>query len=245
MFQVPPIPTPYPSLAPTLECTRKRSFSAADFFADTPWLNVPQERLANILIEPVFPRGGLLGGSAAAKPQSKLAALAAARKKAAEDKKRGAEPEQSSGGDGLGDGTGSTALLDRLNALKVGKPGDQDGANQTLSTTKPASRAYPKRQKLEEPEPEPQPPEPEPAPTEPEKPQGPTVEELSAPPSIFASTMLGSSSKASKPRPAATTDSLAPFSLPYPHDSKQTNDPFAGPSPDDIVIKAQSKGSQR
>ena len=57
-------------------------FSAADFFRDCPWLNIPSHRKSEILIEPLYPRLGLLGGA----PEnggklSKLAALAAARKK--------------------------------------------------------------------------------------------------------------------------------------------------------------------
>jgi elongation factor 1 alpha-like protein len=243
-----PIFPQYLPLAPCIGSSRTRSFSSADFFADTPWLNVPQERLANILIEPIYPRGGLLGGSAVAvKPQSKLAALAAARKKAAEDKKRGAEVVESSIRDDLGEGTGSGVLLDRLNALKVRGSSAQgeNAAFQTISTTKAASRAYPKRQKLEEPEPEPPAPDTEPIAAEPEEPQGPTAEEMTAPPSIFATTMLGHATRPPRQQPTATMTDSTTFSLPYPNDPKQTNDAFAGPSPDDVVITAQSKGSQR
>ena len=222
---------------------RPRPFSAADFFADTPWLSVPPERLGNITIEPLHARGGLLGGSStSAKPQSKLAALAAARKKAAEEKKRAAEGGQ----DGTGEAVAGESVLDRLSALKV------YGTNAAAGQAQPATsapkalpiRTYPKRQKIEEPEPEPESTPQEAAATEPaqpEKPQGPTAEELTAPPSIFARTMLGS--PISQPAPAATSEDVSLFSLPYQHDPEQTNDPFAGPSPDDVVIKAQSKGS--
>jgi len=222
---------------------RPAPFSAADFFADTPWLSVPPERLGNITIEPLHARGGLLGGSStSAKPQSKLAALAAARKKAAEEKKRAAEGGQ----DGTGEAAVGESVLDRLSALKV------HGANTSTGNAQPATsasralpiRSYPKRQKIEEPEPELESAPQEAAATELaqlEKPRGPTAEELTAPPSIFARTMLGSPSPRSIP--AATSEDVSLFSLPYQHDPKQTNDPFAGPSPDDVVIKAQSKGS--
>lgn len=60
-----------------------------------------------------------------------------------------------------------------------------------------------------------------------------------AEPSAFANTMF---STTSRPEHATTTASL--FSLPYAANVASTiTDPFAGPSPDDVVIAAQSKGS--
>src|SRR5947207_10758761 len=66
-------------------------FSAAEFFRDSPWLNIPPHRKGEILVESLYPRGGLKGGSSsssrtpplntASGKMSKLAALAAARKK--------------------------------------------------------------------------------------------------------------------------------------------------------------------
>lgn len=35
----------------------------SDFFRDCPWLDIPKERQAEILIEPQHPQGGLLGGA--------------------------------------------------------------------------------------------------------------------------------------------------------------------------------------
>lgn len=55
-------------------------FSAAEFFKDCPWLSVPEHRRAVILIEPLYPRGRLLGGSSTGGKPSKLAALAARRR---------------------------------------------------------------------------------------------------------------------------------------------------------------------
>jgi len=138
------------------------------------------------------------------------------------------------------------SVLDRLSALKVHGTSSSTGNTQPATSTFRALpiRTYPKRQKIEEPEPEPVSAPSEAAiaePTQPEQPQGPTVEELTAPPSIFARTMLGSPSPRSVP--TATSEDVSLYSLPYQHDPKQTNDAFAGPSPDDVVIKAQSKGS--
>jgi hypothetical protein len=59
--------------------------SMKEFFADTPWLQVPPERLTEITMEPRYPElgTGLLGGASDAPggKVSKLAALAAARRK--------------------------------------------------------------------------------------------------------------------------------------------------------------------
>lgn len=56
------------------------SFSAVEFFEDTPWLQIPEYRRAEIIIEPAYPRGRLLGGASNAGKKSKLAALAARRR---------------------------------------------------------------------------------------------------------------------------------------------------------------------
>lgn len=58
--------------------------STLDLFADMPWQNIPEHR-RTIFVKPPRLRGGLLGGSPVAAKPSKLAALAAARKKKAED----------------------------------------------------------------------------------------------------------------------------------------------------------------
>ncbi|EXJ92949.1 elongation factor 1-alpha [Capronia epimyces CBS 606.96] len=55
-------------------------FSAAEFFKDCPWLRIPENRKAEILIEPLYPRLGLLGGASTGGKMSKLAALAAKRR---------------------------------------------------------------------------------------------------------------------------------------------------------------------
>jgi len=58
-----------------------------------------------------------------------------------------------------------------------------------------------------------------------------------AEPSAFANTMFSSASR-------QTTDPVNLFSLPYKSNAAPiVTDPFAGPSPDDVVIAAQSKGS--
>ena len=193
-----------------------------------------------MILQPIYPRGGLLGGSSqggTGKP-SKLAALAAARKKAQEEKKRGAET-QSAGQDG--EQAKPIALLDRL----TGKDTAPLAQNTTGDGTKgngmqPLQRTYPRREKPR-PEPEPEP-VPEPSPLEqvstpvPEIPET-KAEDVRATPSVFAQTMLGRTAHISQD---VTEDNLLP--LLYPIDVSQTNNPFAGPSPDDVVVNAQSKG---
>jgi elongation factor 1 alpha-like protein len=59
-----------------------------------------------------------------------------------------------------------------------------------------------------------------------------------APPSAFASTMF----QTAEPRPAPPLDNK--FTMPYiSNPIAMPANPFAGPSPDDVVIAAQSKGS--
>ena len=87
----------------SLSCSAQ--FSVVDFFRDSPWLDIPEDRRGEIVIEPLYPRGGLLGGASKpdGPPKSKLAALAAARKKKENQK---AEHGRNS--------TSSVALLDKL-----------------------------------------------------------------------------------------------------------------------------------
>lgn len=219
--------------------------TAAAFFKDAPWLDVPVHRCAEILIEPLYPRGRLLGGSSVegSGKISKLAALAAARKKKENDKSNDSDSKPA---------TKSVALLDKLsggsnvnkkaqNSLR--QPGHHSDAPVKSSVepvTSPRNRAYPTRKNRS----------PSPLALSREEIRKPPEEALSPPhlpetiaaiPSAFAKTMFGVSADTEDP---CVKTSQRAFNLPYEAEVNITEtSAFAGPSPDDIVTNAQnSKG---
>ena len=265
---------PYFSIAPPIHTRNCANyFTAAAFFADTPFLAVPPNRLGNIIraMERPHPRGGLLGGSSTGKP-SKLAALAASRKKAAEEKKKATSTsapafpsgtvtdEEAKGAERIS----SVALLEKLRIGKARKGSEEQAENpaetrKTIVSEQRKKRNYPTREMPPEDE---SPLEPAPV-TEghiaetPEQPRE-NAEELIAQPSSFAETLFAPpiSSRSENHESAEMADtSLRLFTLPYPtstekdtttRKSKSTAnvDPFSGPSPDDVVLQAQLKGSK-
>jgi elongation factor 1 alpha-like protein len=197
----------------------KRPFSFAEFFKDTPWLSIPADREA-VLIAPLYPRGGLLGGASDGVPKmSKLQALAAARKKKAQDEKSG----------------GGSVVERPMAVLNIGS---DEKPTETVAP-KPGLRSFPIRKRKDSNPHEKSPTKPQhidrsleiPSESEPV----PALDQ--APPSAFASTMFSSTFQ-----PQRQPENL--FTLPYTATvSSPVADPFAGPSPDDVVIAAQSKGS--
>lgn len=221
------------------------TFSVGGYFKDAPWLNIPEDRRGEILIEPLYPPGRLLGGSPSQGKVSKIAALAAARKK----KGNGATksiPQRS---------MTSVALLDKLSgrnsstassdpALSVSEtihsestgedrvlktqasahPSQKDGWQITDSKLEVERHVRVLRQL--------------PTASSP-SPRVPTVAPVAAP-SKFAKVLFGDSVFWQKLPPVA---SFQPYYM-VPQGPKFTNsEAFAGPSPDDIVLKAQnSKG---
>jgi elongation factor 1 alpha-like protein len=213
------------------ESACSKPFSFVDFFRDTPWLNVPGPREA-VLVAPLYPRGGLFGGSPEGTPKmSKLQALAAARKKKAQEENAGE----------------SAGVEKPLANLKIN--GDQS-SEFTLSTSSHSgasntsilpSRGFPVRKRKDPNEHEK--PKKLPSPKETAQAMQPKTPADSSDadqgePSAFASTMFGHQRKASR-QPQEKK-----FTLTFAANTSSTaTNPFAGPSPDDIVIAAQSKGS--
>lgn len=218
---------------------------ATDPFKDIPWHNLPEERKGTILVEPLHPPLRLVGGSAPAGKPSKLAALAAARKKKEADQKAGnvAVNEDKP--------VGATSLLDRLGSKPSQSPQTQPAEPTKHENMPPitAQRAYPIR-KRKSPSPPPPVEERRPSPSEPTISQPvvpiPNLPSIRADPSIFAQAMCGGGAR----RPSAHADAthfkenIVPTLFGNDSNFANTN-PFAGPSPDDVVQQAQAKGSTR
>ncbi|KAF2275483.1 uncharacterized protein EI97DRAFT_502040 [Westerdykella ornata] len=205
-----------------------------DFFWDTPWGNVESCRLGVIREIPVLPRGRLLGGSS--RP-SKLAALAAARKKKQEEANRETAVPQPNASASEADQ--AVALLDKLNFKnKAGNgsstptPSEERGRNERLGRLQ-----FLKRQSS-----------PEKVNTPPEEPPEPEEEVLTVQvpnirttPSMFASTICGIGRLPAAEQPSVISSFPVPFSGMEDPTSRGL---FAGPSPDDIVLRAQAKGNK-
>ncbi|KAB8200818.1 hypothetical protein BDV34DRAFT_229949 [Aspergillus parasiticus] len=229
-------------------------FSAADFFRDSPWLNVPAHRKADILIEPLYPRLGLLGGAPESGGKvSKLAALAAARKKKEGDKASTAAPAQNAEvnqtpAPSTEQKGASLSLRERLaGSGKIPKP---EGAQSPRPLGKLSRLGSHSPQKKPSPEPVKQNGASqvnsanvqqeltaEPLVKKEEKEQ-PTVN-IRASPSTFASTIVGDVTrpKLTEPSPLLST-SLDLMEI-YGQNLTEPFD-FTGPSPDDVVLNAQS-----
>lgn len=205
----------------------------ADFWNDMRWLNVPTER-QTLFVKPRRPRGGLLGGSPDAVPKmSKLQALAAARKKKAQEEKLNATSDRV-----------DQPMADLTISQNVGKEEPSVTPNADGSSTAERSRVYlvRKRKNSSQHRKSSLPEEPAESSSIPQTEvniQPPVIEQ--ARPSAFASTMFGNNDSFSgRHLPGAF------FILPFQTNSSlPSTDAFAGPSPDDTVLTAQSKGSMQ
>ena len=220
--------------------------TAASFFQDAPWLDIPVQRCAEILIEPLYPHGGLLGGSPTegGAKMSKLAALAAARKKKENERGNDSSSKPS---------TNSIALLDKLGGGRkvndkaqdgLGQPKDHNDASRKSliePVTSSRNRTYPMRKHRS----------PSPPASSKEESRKPPEEDrillslpraIAATPSSFARTMFGVS--ADTGNLCNEISQLTLFNLPYEAEMNVTeSSAFAGPGPDDVVKNAQnSKG---
>lgn len=209
----------------------------SDIFANIPWLNVPEERVGTIVPGRIRPPLRLLGGTG--KP-SKLAALAAARKKKEAEQKAAQEGVQSEKPAMV------PSLMDRL-GTRSAQPASQENLNPGN-----LSQSFPIR-KRKSPSPPPPVQDRRPAAPEPTKSETPEpapapkpVEHVRAGPSVFASTMCGGSSRRRPSHQDAAILSQNILPAIYGTDANLANtNAFSGPSPDDIVMQAQAKGSAR
>lgn len=165
---------------------------------------------------------------------SKLQALAAARKKKAQEQKSGSSLKVETP---MSDLSISQGNQDQ-NGARKSKQSSPESA--TLAQKQP-SRGFPLRKRKDS---NPHEKSSKAPPVETESEQSGQDRDLDTPaidqaqPSAFASTMFGSKSNASPRQPANI------FTMPYVETATTPSaDPFAGPSPDDVVIAAQSKGS--
>lgn len=194
-----------------------------------PWLNTPQDRQATF-IEPLYPLGGLLGGSGAQPKMSKLKELAAARKKKAEEKKAGENTTENI----------KTPVIDttqRLGKLSLGAKAKQKEPTLTSDSTSSAAvsqvPSIPLKRKTSDVVQLDGPPAKSPVKSEDVSPLEPAPPEPAAP-SDFAQALLGSAQTAHAPRT---------YALPYMSFTSSVAEAFSGPSPDDVVLTAQAKGS--
>ncbi|KAI3324266.1 hypothetical protein HD806DRAFT_494567 [Xylariaceae sp. AK1471] len=207
-----------------------------DFFKDMPWLNIPHDR-RTIFIEPIRPRGGLLGGSSSSGKISKLQALAAARKKKAEDQKLENQKTQPPTKEVTSEAAKGPikpiagVLAERLNGrmgtvatkpLPIHMKGQiyttPDGTSERPNIVTEQTCTLDLSGTADLP------------PLEPIEP---------ATPSAFAQTLLGFPTSSSTPVPRNQ------YQIPYMSLTSSIADAFSEPSPDDVVLTAQSKASNK
>lgn len=187
-----------------------------DFFWDTPWGNVAPHRLGVMTAMAPRYKSGLLGGS------TKLQALAAKRKQKQDAAKASEDAKTDK----------AVALLDKLNVRDT-----------KSSLAQPPLAKYPSRKRSPPQEERPaQEDEPEQEPVA----RKPAIEfpDLRAEPSMFGATLCGLAEPAEQTR--RNIEILPAFPLPYTTlEAFKKTDPFAGPSPDDVVREAQARGAKR
>lgn len=196
----------------------------SNFFDDMPWLDTPTDRHTFFIAPPLRP-GGLLGGTGAAPKMSRLQALAAARnKKKVEDRKNEEKVEKTE------QKLKVMSLEDKRpdGRKENGEPGKRQQDEETADLSKPGDATFDttprKRQRVQEKD--------QPVPKE-------EIPLNKAQPSAFARTLFGSASAASEPQ----LQTFAPPYMAYVAPSVITS-AFSQPSPDDVVLAAQSKGSR-
>jgi elongation factor 1 alpha-like protein len=182
-------------------------------------MRVPEHRKAEILIEPLYPRGGLLGGASSGGRTSKLAALAAKRKiERSETAKNNADSQD--------DYTKS------LNKLKISEANKTVPSFGRTTTATRSTTEEPVVLKTNPPDRNPQPKETGPVVTESTAPDASLLADsnLRGRPSAFASIMTNHDTETHL---SASPDLISVLEVAKSFD-------FTEPSPDDVVAKAQN-----
>lgn len=244
--------SPFP-IPPTSMRSCTAHFSAAEFFHDSPWLKIPSHRRADIIVEPLYPRLGLLGGAPESSGKtSKLAALAAARKKKEGVKVKAATAAPSA----------DSTVTDQAETSSAERKGTPLSLMERLSSsgkqqrpTEPASglRALGKGTRSRAPAIQKQP-SPD-ANNPPKKHDEPRLEEqrlkkmdsekelpkpdIRAKPSPFATIIIGGATRPMKTESSHLHSQNVDLMQVYGQDLTEAFD-FAGPSPDDVILNAQS-----
>ncbi|KAJ6135196.1 HBS1-like protein [Penicillium capsulatum] len=208
---------------------------------------------AEIMVEPLYPQLGLLGGAPEAGKVSKLAALAAARNKNKEESKGDTKIEtvpspsavpQPAQSEALPKTIGTPSLKDRLAASsKLSKPSEagarlRRAGKSGLSSSEPAQKKPQHESPKAKLEPGPVPAE-QPAEkmTEDQEPQQ-RMPDMRASPSMFASAIVGDTPRPEPAEPSHLHSNSVDLLKIYGQDHAEPFD-FAGPSPDDVVLNAQ------
>lgn len=199
----------------------------ADFFRDMPWLATPVDRQTTFTA-PSHPKGGLLGGSSEPPKMSKLQALAAARKKKAQEQKSSSSSDAPTNPMSKLSLAGDSKIKDSKSAFLNRSNSSTETSQNTAEADVPKPSIAPNAPSSSDAAP---------LPASDAKPSPLQVE--IARPSAFASTMFGNEDQS--PPHARSSSSLI---VPYFNLHSDSADAFSGPSPDDVVIAAQSKGSQ-
>lgn len=218
--------------------SREPTMSMATFFADMPWLNIPEDRRTTF-VPPLRPRGGLLGGSSTPK-LSKLQSLAAARKRKAD-----AEATLV-----LRSKEGNVPSVDQSNS-QPSQRGGQEGASSHGTARKktknqPATEAQEEEERVQDltsqgltpqedalawpyrPRPRPQT-------------DGAFDEVIMAKPSAFAQVLCFGSASRNSPASSSSTPVHVPWTAFTTPDALR--EAFEQPSPDDIVLAAQAQSA--
>lgn len=193
--------------------------SCASFFADMPWMNIPEDRRTVFIGPQRTHGGGLLGGSSAPPKMSKLQALAAARKRKAEGKKSESGQEESAPKEAT-----PTEMVQRgVAKMKIAQKEVDRSPSPAISSTNPdtANSLPPTLDGALESRETSQPPVPK------------------AEPSAFAQALLNNDSASEAPGRLYPPPWMA-YTTP-----DALREAFSKPSPDDVVLAAQSQGSMR